>query len=379
MNNNTSTFDCDVFGPADQSFNINNTSNFDGDMFGQPDPFMIDGFKDNSTSFDDWFSQADQSFMTDAFNDNNTSTFYDDMFGQPDPFMTNAFKDNNTSSDSDMSVQADQSLNTNASKDNNVSFDDMFSQPDSFMTNAFKDNSTSILDGSVGIQTSPNSSSMGPIESMWSTAYHDTSNNVAQKSNVDLLSPLLDDLGYSATNFVFPNTPPTSSPAAMASINPTPTTPPSAKKTRAKVAGGAKAPPKPHAPRKPSPSKAKPIGRVAKPTKAKAAPHNRTTSSPVERSIAELFNAPFLSLSHAERARLMLPLLQGVDPNTGLKAGVAGSMVPPPDFEYIGAHRSGGDVFANLDFTLPAPEVPQMPADYGTIRQREALERGLRR
>jgi hypothetical protein len=331
MDNNTSTFDCDVFGQAKQIFNINNTSNFDGDMFGQADPFMTNASKNNITKFLDG-----------------------DMFGQPDPFMSDAFKDNSTS------------------------FDDLFSQPDPFMTNAFKDNSTSIPEGSVGIQALPNTSSMGPVESMWSTAYHNTSNHVAQKSDVDLLGPLLDDLGYSATNFVFPNTPPTSSPAAMVPMNPTPTTPPSAKKTRAKVTGGAKAPAKPCAPRKPSPAK-KPTGRVTKTTKAKAAPHSRTSSSPVERTLAELYNSPFMSLSHGERARLMLPLLQGVDPNTGLKTGIAGSMAPPPDWEFIGGDLSGGNAFANLDFTLPAPEVPRVPADYGTIRQREALERGPRR
>jgi hypothetical protein len=112
-----------------------------------------------------------------------------------------------------------------------------------------------------------------------------------------------------------------------------------------------KAPAKPRAPKEPkekkprSPPKPKTAASATKVTKktktsSSSAPHQRTVSapSPSDRTIKELYNVPFLSLTKDEKARLLLPLLQGIDPNTGLLISTPGTLASQePDFEAIGA------------------------------------------
>jgi hypothetical protein len=257
---------------------------------------------------------------------------------------------------------------------------------------------TGISDGSLALpsdtvdpQASPSASSIGPVESMWSSSYHEIPANMADRSDVDTVGPMMQDMGYNPTAFAFPNNM-TSSLAATAPVHmdPTPNTPPTSRKTTggARAAKAKKTPPKPRAPCKPAAPKGKPGARVTK-SKAKATPHKRTTSTPVERTLRELYNLPWMELTHPEKARLLLPLLQGIDPNTSLHTGVAGSLAaPPPDYEFIGADMTGmggNGIFGNMgmggfgSFNIPAPQIPVPSADYGAVRQRQALERGPHR
>ncbi|CAI9627583.1 hypothetical protein GT037_009179 [Alternaria burnsii] len=81
---------------------------------------------------------------------------------------------------------------------------------------------------------------------------------------------------------------------------------------------------------KPSVTKAK---KITKPGKA----HKRTVSAPSSepRSVQTLYTLPWSHLSQEEKGLLLLPLLQGIDPNTGEKIGEAGSLLPPPSFEMV--------------------------------------------
>jgi hypothetical protein len=81
---------------------------------------------------------------------------------------------------------------------------------------------------------------------------------------------------------------------------------------------------------KPRVTKAK---KTTKPEKA----HKRTVSAPSSgpRSVQTLYTLPWSHLSQEEKGLLLLPLLQGIDPNTGEKIGEAGSLFPPPSFEMV--------------------------------------------
>jgi hypothetical protein len=81
---------------------------------------------------------------------------------------------------------------------------------------------------------------------------------------------------------------------------------------------------------KPSVTKTK---KITKPGKA----HKRTVSAPSSepRSVQTLYTLPWSHLSQEEKGLLLLPLLQGIDPNTGEKIGEAGSLLPPPSFEMV--------------------------------------------
>ena len=81
---------------------------------------------------------------------------------------------------------------------------------------------------------------------------------------------------------------------------------------------------------KPRVTKAK---KTTKPEKA----HKRTVSAPSSgpRSVQTLYTLPWSHLSQEEKGLLLLPLLQGIDPNTGEKIGEAGSLLPPPSFEMV--------------------------------------------
>jgi hypothetical protein len=60
--------------------------------------------------------------------------------------------------------------------------------------------------------------------------------------------------------------------------------------------------------------------------------------------VQELYNLPWSHLSQEEKGCLLLPLLQGIDPNTGIKIGEPGTLLPPPEFEMIGE-----DIFGTGD------------------------------
>ncbi|KAF1946991.1 hypothetical protein EJ02DRAFT_461948 [Clathrospora elynae] len=117
---------------------------------------------------------------------------------------------------------------------------------------------------------------------------------------------------------------------------------PSRRKQAAKTT---RSPPKPKAPKtRKAPKTAATNSKVSK-----KAPHKRTTSTPKDpahseqpppyHTVAELYAAPFLTLTKEEKARLLLPLLQGFDPKTGLKLAPPGTLAAgiEPDFEAMGA------------------------------------------
>ncbi|KAF1850831.1 uncharacterized protein K460DRAFT_391240 [Cucurbitaria berberidis CBS 394.84] len=118
-------------------------------------------------------------------------------------------------------------------------------------------------------------------------------------------------------NAVAPPQFPTSSPAA------TPNTPTPAPKTKTQTTK--------RAPAKRAPAKSTPAA-TNKVTKATKKTHKRTTSTPSpaangrQRSLQELYKAQFITLSKEEKARLLLPLLQGIDPVTGLQTGRPGTL-----------------------------------------------------
>jgi hypothetical protein len=123
---------------------------------------------------------------------------------------------------------------------------------------------------------------------------------------------------------------------------------PSKKKTAKKSPAKPRAPKKPKEPKEkkprspPKPKTAASATKVTKKTKTSStsAPHQRTVSapSPNDRTLKELYNASFLSLTQDEKTRLVLPLFQGVDPNTGLHVASPGTLASQePDFEAIGA------------------------------------------
>jgi len=144
-------------------------------------------------------------------------------------------------------------------------------------------------------------------------------------------------------------------------MNPAPPVTP-AKKTKAPAKPRAtkpkvvkvKAPPKPRAPKE----KAAKVTKPKKPAKA----HKRTVSAPSGpfRCVGELYHLSWSQLSQEEKGRLLLPLLQGIDPSTGIKIGEPGSLLPPPDFEMIGEDVFGtGDSGAKLMGTSSSPPEKQ--------------------
>jgi hypothetical protein len=79
-----------------------------------------------------------------------------------------------------------------------------------------------------------------------------------------------------------------------------------------------------------------------------------------------------------------LPLLQGIDPNTGLKVGVAGTLAPPPNYEAIGVDylpdtvgQDAGGPFGNgmIGGMTMGVQMQGQAEEFGRNRQQEALER----
>lgn len=153
-------------------------------------------------------------------------------------------------------------------------------------------------------------------------------------------------------------------------MNPTPATPEKKNKAPAKprkprvskpkAAPKVKAPPKPKVPKVPKAPKEK----ATKVTKSKkpARAHKRTVSAPSGplRCVGELYHLPWSQLTQEEKGRLLLPLLQGIDPSTGIKIGEPGSLLPPPDFEMIGEDVFGtGDSGDKLMGTSTSPPETQ--------------------
>ncbi|KAK1915182.1 hypothetical protein P3342_002989 [Pyrenophora teres f. teres] len=93
---------------------------------------------------------------------------------------------------------------------------------------------------------------------------------------------------------------------------------------------------KPRATRAKEPKKI--TAKVTKPkkTSTKVTKPKKKATKVMERTIAELFNLRWSDLKMVEKHKLLLPLLSGIDPNTGAKIGTAGALLPPPDFEAIG-------------------------------------------
>ncbi|KAI4945887.1 hypothetical protein J4E91_007801 [Alternaria rosae] len=136
-------------------------------------------------------------------------------------------------------------------------------------------------------------------------------------------------------------------------MNPTPATP--EKKTKAPAKSRKPRASKPKAaPREKAPPKPK-VTKPKKPAKA----HKRTVSAPFGplRCVGELYHLPWSQLTQEEKGRLLLPLLQGIDPSTGIKIGEPGSLLPPPDFEMIGEDIFGtgdrGDKFMGTSTSPP--------------------------
>ena len=130
--------------------------------------------------------------------------------------------------------------------------------------------------------------------------------------------------------------------SALQSTEVLPASPPPELSAPAVAAVAAKKPCKPRAAREPK-KKASPkptVAKVAKATKkaTKKTSGHRAPPTPTnsERTILELYNSRWSGLAMGEKHRLLLPLLSGVDPNTGVKIGAAGAFLPPPDFESIG-------------------------------------------
>ncbi|KAL6708241.1 hypothetical protein ACN47E_003425 [Coniothyrium glycines] len=137
-------------------------------------------------------------------------------------------------------------------------------------------------------------------------------------------------------------------------------TPPPARKTRA--------PAKPRAPTK----SRRPTGAAtSKVTKSKAT-HKRHVSAPARvaassapapafRSLAELHSAPFTTLTHEERCRLLLPLLQGVDPKTGRRIAAPGRLADTTNYEAIGASCFPGHEQTHIQNVAPMANIVHTP------------------
>ncbi|RMZ69722.1 hypothetical protein GMOD_00010295 [Pyrenophora seminiperda CCB06] len=92
-----------------------------------------------------------------------------------------------------------------------------------------------------------------------------------------------------------------------------------------------------------------------KPVKKTALPVPPTPTNPA-RTVLELYNSRWTDLAHDEKLRLLGPLLEGKDPNTGKKIGTAGAFLPPPDFEEIGKDLFEAPALpASSPTAIPAP------------------------
>jgi hypothetical protein len=172
----------------------------------------------------------------------------------------------------------------------------------------------------------PVSIPQGTIEAMWSPGVTPDQRRAIFDSNMQSVTSTT-----GAMSIPFTPNPETSSPAATPNPSSTPTRKPAAKSARAV------APKKPRAPRK-----------SAKCAKAQLK-HQRTQSAPAlptstgcnvealkfltpqaprsgDRPISELYKENFMSLGLDEKARILLPLLQGNDPETGMKWDEPGSL-----------------------------------------------------
>lgn len=139
-----------------------------------------------------------------------------------------------------------------------------------------------------------------------------------------------------------PRTPPglTNSPVQSEPSSPIAT--PSHVPTKGKSKARAPAKPRATAASKRAAAATKPSGKVSKSTTTKRS-NNASGPSPSSiRSLHELYNAQFGTLTHEEKCQLVLPLLQGFDPETGRQsATVPGSLATDDVFAAIGADTFG--------------------------------------
>jgi hypothetical protein len=174
------------------------------------------------------------------------------------------------------------------------------------------------------------SNSPGPIEAMWSPGVTPEQRRVIFDNKMHFTGPIAGAM--SPPSFFPPNV--TTSPAAISNDSSTPTHKATARKSRTSASQKS-----PASKRTPAPKKL-----------PKAQPqHQRTQSAPIlptftgmgidtlkfltpqasrpgDRPISELYKASFMSLGTAEKARLLLPLLEGNDPATGKKWAEPGSL-----------------------------------------------------
>lgn len=188
----------------------------------------------------------------------------------------------------------------------------------------------------------------------------------------------------------------------------TPATTPASQRKPAKVRASAKK-------RTPAAAKAPTAAVSAKaPSKVtKTATHKRATSAPStatlsqQRTVKDLYRQKFSDLSQNEKVRLMLPLLQGLNPETGEQITYAGSLAPEINFDAIGAdlfsaqvqnetsamtmaqmqnsnmgmgmngyqNGSNVDMAPAMDMVQQAANELVMNANAGAVRQQEALQR----
>lgn len=132
----------------------------------------------------------------------------------------------------------------------------------------------------------------GPIELMWSPGVTPEQRQAVYEREMRNPSSPAVALSLHSTRVV--NSTFASSPAASL-----PATPPPKRKAAVK---------KPRAPR------------------VKKTPTPKKTSTPKERTIKELWDQQFMTLDRAEKARVLLPLLQGIDPLTGTHFHQPGTM-----------------------------------------------------
>jgi hypothetical protein len=180
------------------------------------------------------------------------------------------------------------------------------------------------------------SNSPGPIEAMWSPGVTPEQRRVIFDNKMHFAGPTTSAM--SPPSFFTPNA--TTSPAAISNPSSTPTHKPAARKPRTSASK-----------KSPAPKKSPALKKTPAPKKlTKAQPqhqHNQSAPSlstftgvdidalkfltpqasrPGDRPISELYKANFMSLDIAEKARLLLPLLEGNDPATGKKWAEPGSL-----------------------------------------------------
>jgi hypothetical protein len=231
------------------------------------------------------------------------------------------------------------------------------------------------------------SNSAGPIEAMWSPGVTPEQRRAIYDNKMHFAGP--PPVAMSPPSFTTPNQ--TSSPAAISNASSTPTRKPATRKPRTSAPKKAPAPKKsPVARKTPAPKKS---------TKAQAqAQHQRTQSTPSlptftgnglealqfltpqaprpgDRPISELYKANFMTLDIAEKARLLLPLLEGNDPATGKKWAEPGSLgrellaSSPPNAFFCGSdpftsssQLSAPNASSSASAMVPMMSLPPAPA-----------------